>query len=182
MKILGFIFEEDPTVRAHTDYSITKFNRAVWSLSHLKRAKIEKCILLECYKIMLRPILEYCSVVYDSMLSGELSNKLERQQKTALRIIYGFGKSYEDLLSLSGIEALEDRRKNAVDIFVQKLLNSDRFKGLFPLNNYPHDMANLRSTKKYKEFYARTNRLFNSPLYAMRRKLNEIMELNVSFD
>ena len=31
----------------------------------------------------------------------------------------------------------------------------------------------LRSEKTYKEFPARTNRLFNSPLYKMRRTLNE---------
>ena len=179
MKILGFIFEESPTVNAHIEYSITKFNRAIWSLSHLKRAKIENFVLLECYKVMLRPILEYCSVVYDSMLTGELVDRLERQQKTALKIIYGFGKSYEDLLSLSGIETLASRRKSAVDIFIQKLLNSERFNYLFPLNTYPEDMVNLRSTKKYKELYARTNRLFNSPLYSMRRKLNELLE-NVS--
>ena len=50
MKILGFLFDGTPTVNAHIKYMIDKFNRAIWALVHLKRAKIDKKILTEVYK------------------------------------------------------------------------------------------------------------------------------------
>ena len=83
---------------------------------------------------MLRPLLEYCSPVYDSMLTGKLINDIERQQKRALRIIYGFDKNYNELREASGLETLEDRRKNAVAAFTEKLVASERFAALFPEN------------------------------------------------
>ena len=64
MKILGFIFEDKLSVGAHIYYSINKFNRALWALNHLRRARIDNETLLKVYKIMLRPLLEYCSPVY----------------------------------------------------------------------------------------------------------------------
>ena len=69
----------------------------------------------------------------------------------ALKIIYGFGRNYEYLLELSGVEKLSERRKRACENFTEKLLNSERFSNLFPLNEYPEEMALLRSTKKYKK-------------------------------
>ena len=108
------------------------------------------------------------------MLSKELSDRLERQQCMALKIIYGFGLSYEALLRKSGVQRLEERRNTACETFTQKLAQSERFNYMFPLNEYPEEMANLRTTKKYKEFHARTARLYNSPLYSMRRTLNRL--------
>ena len=57
---------------------------------HLKRAMIENGLLVEIYKSSLRPILEFCSVVYHSMISKEQSEALERLQHWVLRAIYGF--------------------------------------------------------------------------------------------
>ena len=122
---------------------------------------------------MLRPLLEYCAVVFSSMLIADLSEKLERQQKIALKIIYGFDNSYEQLLDLAGIKTLAFRREESTDNFARKLAESERFKALFPLNEYPDSMAQLRHTNKYKEFRAKTDRLYNSPLYSMRLRLNQ---------
>ena len=110
------------------------------------------------------------------MLTEELSKRLERQQSMAPKVIYGFDNSYEYLLNLSGNVRLSERRENACTKFAGKLLESDRFSHLFPLNDYPEDMVNLRSTKIYKEFHARTVRLYNSPLYSIRRRINELLE------
>ena len=168
MKILGFVFSTKPNVSAHINYCVTKFNRSIWALIHLKRAKISNCILLEIYKVMYRPILEYCSQVYNSMLTEELSSTLERQQKRALKVIYGFETTYEQLLLKTGLETLASRRESAFSVFANKLLESNRFGDLFSINQYPENMASLRNTKKFREEFARTLRLYNSPLYAMR--------------
>ena len=173
MKILGFIFEDRPSVGAHIQYSIDKFNRALWALIHLKRAKMTNGVLLEVYRSMLLPLLEYCSPVFHHMLTVEQDINLERQQKRALKIIYGFGKEYEELLSLSGLSSLKERKIKGCADFTIKMSNSDRFSDLFPINNVHVEAAETRNRRIYYESFARTNRLYNSPLYSMRRYLNE---------
>ena len=86
------------------------FSKALWSLTHLKRANIETNVLIETYRAMLRPLLEYCSVVYNSMLTQDLSIRLERQQKIALKIIFGFEKEYSELMELGGFETNNQKK------------------------------------------------------------------------
>ena len=172
LKILGFIFDQRPSVDAHVNYCCDKFNRAIWSLNHLHRAKIPVNTLLQVYLIMLRPLLEYCSPVYHHMLTVTLSEKLERQQRRALKIIYGFGLSYSALLEKTGIPTLKERRETACRSFTNKLLVSNRFQHLFPLNAVDDDGMTLRNTRQYTEEFARSERLYRSPLYSMRRNLN----------
>ena len=126
MKILGFIFQNRPNVNAHVKYCITKYNKALWALNHLKRANIDTVTLLETYKVMLRPLLEYCSAVFNPMLTDDLVKQLERQQSTALKIIYGFEHSYNNLLLKTQLPTLAVRRANACKIFARKLADSPR--------------------------------------------------------
>ena len=174
MKILEFIFGTKPNVSEHVNYMMEKFNRVIWQLIHLQRANIEKKTMLEVYKVMLRPFLEYCAPIFHPMLSGEQSERIERQQKKALKIVLGFGKTYEELLEEANIERLSVRRVHSCTEFAIKMQQSRRFSYLFPENIYPEDMAELRNTKKYREDFARSKRLYNSPLFTMRRILNDL--------
>ena len=173
MKILGFVFGTNSSVTTHINYCINKFNRAIWSLTHLKRANINQGILVEVFKVMLRPILEYCSAVYSSMLTKELEARLEKQQRRALNIIFGFGISYEDLLIRANTTTMAERREVACSNFAKSLVNSERFGAFFPEQVYPEDAAVTRNRKTYREDFARSSRLYNSPLYSMRRFLNQ---------
>ena len=128
--------------------------------------------VLEAYKVMLRPILEYCSPIYHSMLTLGMSEDLERQQKTALKMIFGFGLTYEDLLAKANIRRLSDRREEACLNFAKKMSESVRFGVLFPKNEYEEDTPVLRNRKTFTEEFARSERLYRSPLYHMRRVLN----------
>ena len=64
MKILGFVFGNKPTVTAHIDYIVEKYNRAVWSINHIKRAGMENSVTINVYCSMLRPIIEFCIILY----------------------------------------------------------------------------------------------------------------------
>ena len=77
MKILEFVFGERPNAGAHVDYVIQKYNRAVWSINHLKKARIPNNVLVKIYCSMLRPIIEFCSVVYHPMLTQEQDVRIE---------------------------------------------------------------------------------------------------------
>ena len=81
MKILGFVFGKKPNVSEHVDYVITKYYRAVWSISHIKKSKIPVQTIVNVYCVMLRPIIEFCHVVYHPMLSEEQSEKIEKLQR-----------------------------------------------------------------------------------------------------
>ena len=66
------------------------------------------------------------------MMAQYEKNRLEKLQKNCLRSIYGFDKSYEDLLNESGLLTLEERRKNALGKFALKAAANKQFTNWFP--------------------------------------------------
>ena len=68
--------------------------------------------------------MEYSSVTYGPMLAKYQSKKLEDMQKRCLRTIFGYDKSYEELLELSGLRTLEERRHDSLIKFARKTLAS----------------------------------------------------------
>ena len=124
------------------------------------------------YHILVVPVLDYAAVVYHYLLTNEQASELERLQATALKIIWGFRYSYKELLELSGSDTLYDRRLKLVDGFLKKAVNNERFRcEWFRMKSFCH--INLRKELFYEEKFARTDRLYMSPLYCMRRRLNE---------
>ena len=63
--------------------------------------------------------------------------------------------------------------------FAQKSSKNPQFSDWFPLN---YNRSSLRNPKKFKEKYAKSDRLYNSPLYTMRRYLNETPERERTYD
>ena len=98
------------------------------------------------------------------------NNLLEHVQKRALRTIYGYEKNYEELLQESGLELLEERRKKNFAKFAEKTLKNPRYsQRWFP----QRELVRVnRHTSPYLEEKANGNRLFCSPIFAMRRHLN----------
>ena len=85
-------------------------------------------------------------------------------------MIYGYEKTYADLLSESGLERLEERRKNNLIRFAENTLKNPKYSDRwFP----KRELVRLnRNTAPYLEETAGGNRLYNSPLFTMRRHLN----------
>ena len=93
-------------------------------------------------------------------------------QAKALKIIYGWNLSYETILNLTGQETLEERRKRNFDKFAIKSQKNRRYESWFPKSrDTGHDTRNI---VPYQEEFARTERFRNSPVFAMRKRLNEI--------
>ena len=126
--------------------------------------------LILLYNSLVRSILEYSSVTYGPMLTKSQSNRLEQVQKRCLRIMFGYLKTYQDLLSESGLETLKHRREKALTRFLDKTLKNPNYAPLFPFNKSLR--PGLRGTKNYLESFARTQRLYNSPLFTMKSLLN----------
>ena len=129
---------------------------------------ISRCAqLVTVYTTVVRPVLDYCAVVYHPMLSDEQDQMVERMQAQALKNIFGYKDSYATMRKKAGITTHRARRIALCDKFAEKAAAKPRF-DWFPL----HTGRAGRHGEQYKELPARTDRLFNSPLYYFRRRLN----------
>ena len=126
--------------------------------------------LVKVYKTILRPVADYMAVVYHSMMTDEQDEMVERLQAQALKNIFGWSHSYAALRIKAGVPTLRQRRIDLVDKFAEKCAANSRFARWFPKR--PGMRAASRSKEKYLESFARCDRLRNSPLHYMRRRLN----------
>ena len=124
MKVLGFHFSGRPTVHAHVDTLCRGMRRRFWVLYHLKKAGFSEEELARVYRICILPVVDYCSVVYHSLLTDLQDQQIERLQASALRCIYGFEVPYSKMREKAGATTLRQRR-----------VDSTRFLQWFPLRS-----------------------------------------------
>ena len=175
LKILGFHFNQDPTVNAQIEHIKSKARRRFWVIRHLKAAGMSSDDLLQMYKCYVLSVIDYSAVVYHSMITREQSAALEGLQMACLRIIYGTKKSYGRILSeLEGkLTTIAERRQALVDKFIIKTVANPNYKDRwFPRRAIVDH--NLRRDIYYKEEFAKSQHLYNAPLFYYRRRLNEI--------
>ena len=141
-----------------------------WVLRHLKLSGFNESELAMVYKTVVRPVLDYCCVVYHPLLTDEQDQQIERLQAQALKNIYGYKMSYAEMRERADLTTHRARRIELCDKFVAKAVFSDRFHHWFPLRQ--GRQGGRRGGEKFMEFTARTDRLHNSPLFYFRRRLN----------
>ena len=98
---------------------------------------------------------------------------LEHLQRHAVRICFDRGRDVSDIMEENLIETLEARRTGRCDKFILKAAQNPRFTGKwFPMRqNVDH---NLRRRIAVREELATSSRRFNSPLFFLRRRANEL--------
>ena len=101
LKMLSFLFGPCPSVSAHVENIIRKFNARAWTVGNLKKLGPPACDLLKIYFSLVRPVIEYAAPAYHSQLTADQSEMLERLHKLTLKVIYGWNYSYETILRLS---------------------------------------------------------------------------------
>ena len=170
MKVLGFYLTDKPSLCCHVRRTIKSFKQRYWVLRHLKKLGFLLSELVQVYKSVLLPLLDYGAPAYHSMLTDELDYLLEAAQVGALRVIFGYGLSGRKLREIAGIETLRERRISQTDRFANACVNNMRFQHWFPRKVGRASVRN--SPEQYQEFFARCDRLRNSPLFYMRRRLN----------
>ena len=115
-----------------------------------------------------RPVFDYCAVVYHPMFMDEQDQAVERLQVQALKNIHIYKGSYRTMREKAGVTTHRGRRITLCDKFAEKASNHPRFEGWFPFRMG----RSGRHAETYQEMPARTDRLFNSPLFYYRRRLN----------
>ena len=172
LKMLGFHFSERPTVAEHVGVMMRRFRSRYWILIHLKNAGFNEEELLKVYRVIIRPVHDYMSVVYHAMLTDDQDEKIERLQAHALKYIYGWRLPYARLREITGLPTLRARRIELCDRFAGKCLGTERFGSWFPIKAGTRASGRQGTVEKYREFFARCDRLKKSPLFFMRRRLN----------
>ena len=168
MKILGFHLDSRPGVHAHIDALKRRMRETTWVLRHLKLAGFNQTELATVYRTIIRPILDYCAVVYHPMMNDEQDQVVERLQAQALKNIYGYKDSYATMREKAGVSTHRARRIALCDAFAKKTSANARFASWLPEKGG----RTGRNGDFYKELNARTDRLYNSPLFYYRRRLN----------
>ena len=163
LKILGFKFGSSPSVKPHVDYMISKAQKRLWTIRHAKKSGMSENDLLKLFNSVIRPVLEYAAPVFHPMLNLGMRDSIERIQKRACKIIYGWNSDYDKLIDAGKIVTLEKRREKLTIDFALKCKNSARFGGWFE----EKERTNLRKSLSINEEFAKTERLKNSRLFYM---------------
>ena len=145
-------------------------------ITKLKYVGVKIEDLIDVYVLYIRSLTEYCSVAFHPSLSNEQSNKLERIQKTCLKVILGeMYIGYEVALEMTGLETLFDRRLKRCLDFSMKCANHVRNNRLFPLNTQTntHD---VRNHETFQVNFAKTSTYRDSTVPFCQRLLNEHFE------
>ena len=172
MKALGLRLSSSPNWNEHVAWIRKSWRSRLWILRNLKRSGFLADELVKVYKSMIRPIAEYACPVFHSGLTDAQDEELDRLQNQALMAIYGPRISARRMRDLSGLESLRARRITICDKFAGKCLANPRFQHWFPLKTTRSSMRTSKVTEKFKEEKARCDRLFNSPIFYFRRRLN----------
>ena len=104
-------------------------------LTKLKYVGIQIEDLLTVYKLFIRCIPEYCSVVFNKSITNEQCVRIENIQKTCLKIILDdMYVDYNSALEMCSLEKLSERRNKRMLKFSLKCTNNSFNKDVFPLN------------------------------------------------
>ena len=130
------------------------------------------CVGVEHYTLHIRSLTEYCSVAFHSSLMVEQSYKIERIQKTCLKVILNeMYIDYQAALEMTGLQTLFDRRVQRYLQFSLRAIKHDRNSKLFPLNKTA-GILKTRQSERFTVNFATTSAYRDSAIPFCQRLLN----------
>ena len=172
-KILGVWIRDDLSWSKQCSEICVQAYSRLSMLTKLKYVGIQTEDLLDVYKLFIRSIIEYCSVVYHSRLTEAQSDKIERIQKTCLKVILNeMYIDYQSALEMTGLESLRNRRFKRCLSFSLKSMRHPKNQKMFPLSDR-NTAYNTREKEPFKVNFARTSSYRNSTIPFCQRLLNQ---------
>ena len=146
-KALGLTIDDHLSWCKHVDEICKKVSSAIGALKRV-RPFISKETAIQIYNALIMPHFDYCSPVWDC-LSGYLSDKLQKLQNRAARIITKspFDTSSDHLLSTLDWERLFLRRKKQKALMMFKSMNGLPPEYLQSLFSQRRSVYNLRDSE-----------------------------------
>ena len=172
-QVLGLTIQSNIKWDQQVEKICKKASKRLNFLSQLKRAKVQGEDLVKFYVTCIRPVLTYACEVYNFNLQEKQKLSLERIQKRAMRIIYGFDTQYDVALESSCLVKLSTYRDKLCDEFLTKISSNmkDKLFKYLPFNkntNLP-----LRNVGKFSVPKCNTDRFKNSFINATCSRFNE---------
>lgn len=131
-KDLGVIFDPKLTFSRHHDVAIAKANSRIGLIKRSFR-HIDKSTFTHLYKALVRPIVEYASVITNPILMRD-QDRLEKVQRRATKMVEGMReKTYDQRLQELRLDSLKFRRKRTDVIQAYRIFSGidDLDEGLF---------------------------------------------------
>jgi hypothetical protein len=171
-KLLGTILTDDLKTIKNTQHMVSKAYKRMWLLRRLANLTTNKSELLETYCKQIRPLVELAVPYWGTRITKHEVTILERVQKTALHIIYGENYTlYEEILQLSNLKSLADRRENLITKFAIKTYNNPKFNSW--LVKKEKKEVYTRSEQQFlKEVPSRTRRYESSTIPVITKIIN----------
>ena len=171
-KILGVWIDEDLNWSRNVKEICVKSFSRMSMITKLKYVGVKIEDLLDIYVKYIRSLTEYCSVAFHSSLTVEQSNKIERIQKTSLKVILGeMYVDYPSALEMTGLDLLSARRVKKCLNFSLKCLKHERNQKLFPLNPNA-GMFNVRNSEVFTVNFAASSTYRDCAIPFCQRLLN----------
>ena len=146
-KSLGLTIDAQLSWGKHVEEICKKVSSAIGTLKRVQPF-ISKETAIQIYNALIMPHFDYCSPVWDC-LSGYLSDKLQKLQNRAARVITKspFDASSNHLLSTLSWERLSLRRKKQKAVMMYKTMNDLAPEYLQSLFSQRHSAYNLRNSE-----------------------------------
>ena len=124
------------------------------------------------YVACIQSVLLYGCQVYHYSLPDYLSLSLERVQKRALKIIYGYDNHYREVLQMAELKTLRDRREDLCLKFFNNIVSNplDCLYHLLPFDNRDQ-LRELRRRRPFRVSF-KTNRFRDTFIPASARHFN----------
>ena len=90
---------------------VKKASKRLFLLTPYKHARADRTDIVTMITTLVRPLVEYCCVVWHPGLPKYLSDDIESIQKRAVTIALGLG-DYDETLESLNLESLNERRHN----------------------------------------------------------------------
>ena len=174
VKLVGVIVDCNLSWQKNTDYICQKATQKLWIIRRLKKYRLDTFTLLDVYTKEIRSILEHAVPVWHSGLTKKQSAKIEKVQKTALKIILESNyTNYETACTLLNLEPLEYRRTDLCLTFARRDIKREG-----TLFSRIEVKSKTRAVPKLvKEYKCRTNRYHNSSMPYLSRLLNKLEDI-----
>ena len=171
-KILGVWISEDMSWSRNCQEICVKAYSRLSMITKLKYVGVSREDLLDIYILFIRSVTEYCAVSFHSSLTAQQSDKLEKIQKTCLKVIMGEDYvDYRTALNYFGLQTLSERRLQRCLDFSLKCIKHPKNSRLFPQNSNFSDK--LKSSKPFKVNFARTSTYQDSAIPFCQKLLNK---------
>ena len=171
-QLLGVWISEDMSWDKNCKEICKKAYSRLSMITKLKYVGVNTGDLIDIYILFIRSVTEYCAVSFHSSLTNQQSEKLEKIQKTCLKVIYGDTYTdYDTALTQSGLIRLSERRLNRCLSFSIKCLKNQKMKRIFPHN--PSFSEIIRFSEPFTVNFAGTKTYMKSAIPFCQRLLNK---------